>query len=202
MHVLVLPARPAMEDWLTKPPGLRCAAGSVRLLISSGYIAGCEMTPDSQLLLCTCGDHSARLHETKSEWQVFAVKKKGNKPQIVTTRATKVKAAAVVRDLCAGLYTKKNKSRAAPGTTSDACTRPVRKRKLSSSDTAATTSATKPAGPGRGHKGPQWDDAVTAAERVLQKRNASNVELRYALKRTVKECKSLQKMCDAVSIEG
>ena len=113
-----------------------------------------------------------------------------------------MKAAAVVRDLCAGVYTKKNKSRAAPGTTSDACTQPVRKRKLSSSDTTATTSATKPAGPGRGHKGPKWDDAVTAAERVLQKSNASNEELRYALKRTVKECKSLQQMCDAVSLEG
>ena len=120
------------------------------------------MTPASQPLLCTCGEHSARLHEIKGEWQVFAVEKKGNKPRIVTTRTTKVDAAAVVRDLCAGVYKKKNKSRAVPGTASDACTRPVRKRKLSSSDTTST--ATKPAGPGRGHKGPEWDDAVTAAE--------------------------------------
>ena len=129
------------------------------------------------------------------------MKKKGNKPQIVTTRATKVKAAAVVRDLCGGVYTKKNKSRAAPGTTLDACTRPVRKRKLSSSDTTctATNPATKPAGPGRGHKGPKWDDAVHQAERLLRNKQASNEELRYVLKRTVDQCKSLQQMCDEVS---
>ena len=162
------------------------------------------MTPASQPLLCTCGEHSARLHEIKGEWQVFAVEKKGNKPRIVTTRTTKVDAVAVVRDLCAGVYKQKNKSRAVPGTASDACTRPVRKRKLSSSDTTSTATkpATKPGGPGRGHKGPKWDDAVKAAERVLQKNNASNEELRCALKRTVKECKSLRQMCDAVSLEG
>ena len=112
------------------------------------------MTPDLEPLLCSCGKHSARLQPPgckKPKWQVFSVKKTGNKPQVVTSRAKKEDALCVVRDLCAGVYEKQNQPRAAAAVP-EARSRPVRKRKQLDEATAPATAATKPAGPGRGHK--------------------------------------------------
>jgi len=130
-------------------------------------IAACEMTPGEEPLLCSCGKQSACLQPPGSatrKWQVFRVEKSGNKPRVVTSRARKEDAVVVVRDLCAGVYAKQNKPRAGV----DAESRPVRKRQRQGqvdATTAPPVRATKPAGPGRGHKGPMWNDPVHEAER-------------------------------------
>ena len=182
-----------LDSWLTAAPGALQLAqrGWPCPMRSVVRAAGCEMTPDEEPLMCSCGGHSARLQpprSTKRKWQIFAVKKSGHKPQIVTMRAKKDDALAIVRELCGGSYEKRNQPRTAPAAQAEPSSRSLRKRKHQSQD---ETAATKPAGPGRGHKGPRRNDTVHHAERVLQKSNASNEELRYALQRTVKECKSL-----------
>jgi hypothetical protein len=158
------------------------------------------MTPDLEPLLCSCGKHSARLQPPgckKPKWQVFSVKKTGNKPQVVTSRAKKEDALCVVRDLCAGVYEKQNQPRAAAAVP-EARSRPVRKRKQPDEATAPATAATKPAGPGRGHKGPRWTDPVQRAERVLAQSKPAHGDMRYALERTTEECKRLRKLCEEV----
>ena len=167
--------------------------------------AACEMTPGEEPLVCSCGDHSARLQPVgikKRNWQIFSVLKSGHKPQIVTSRAKKTVAVEIVRELCGGTYKKRNKPQTASVAPAEN-SRPSRKRKVQSLDATASTApkpaATKPGGPGRGNKGPKWDDAVHQAERLLRNKQASNEELRYVLKRTVDQCKSLQQMCDEVS---
>jgi hypothetical protein len=166
-------------------------------------IAACEMTPGEEPLLCSCGKHSACLQPPGSatrKWQVFRVEKSGNKPRVVTSRARKEDAVVVVRDLCAGVYAKQNKPRAGV----DAESRPVRKRQRQGqvdATTAPPVRATKPAGPGRGHKGPMWNDPVHEAERVLKKNRPSHDEMRYALERTTEECKRLRNLCEQVCRE-
>ena len=166
-------------------------------------IAACEMTPGEEPLLCSCGKHSACLQPPGSatrKWQVFRVEKSGNKPRVVTLRARKEDAVVVVRDLCAGVYAKQNRPRAGV----DAESRPRRKRQRQGqvdATTAPPVRATKPAGPGRGHKGPMWNDPVHEAERVLKKNRPSHDEMRYALERTTEECKRLRNLCEQVCRE-
>ena len=158
------------------------------------------MTPDSEPLLCSCGKHSALLQPPgpkKPKWQVFSVGKSGHKPQIVTSRAKKVDALSVVKELCAGTYEKKNQPRAAPA--APAASRRKRRLEGDEKDAATTPAARRPAGPGRGHKGPRWDDSVRLAERVLKQDKPSHDELRCALRRATDECKLLRLQCEEVS---
>ena len=130
--------------------------------------------------------------------------KSGHKPQIVTSRAKKVDALSVVKELCAGTYEKKNQPRAAPA--APAASRRKRRLKGDEKDAAMTPAARRPAGPGRGHKGPGrghkgpcWDDSVRLAERVLKQDKPSHDELRCALRRATDECKLLRLQCEEVS---
>ena len=66
-------------------------------------IAGCKLTPGLQPLVCTCGKHSARLQaagEEKRKWEIFEVKKEGNKPCRVSMRVEKLDTLFIVVDLC------------------------------------------------------------------------------------------------------
>jgi hypothetical protein len=108
-----------MDEWLTTASGAwpRYPAVSCALIPIIARTAGCEMTAGLEPLVCSCGLHSAKLQSLgtkKRKWQCFAVKKKGNIPQIVTSRAEKLDARDVVVAICDGTYTTSNRPRAAP----------------------------------------------------------------------------------------
>ena len=68
-----------------------------------------------QPLLCSRGKHSARLQPegTKTrKWEVFEIKKEGNRPRKVRMRTEKMVARGVVIDLCKGVHQKKNQTAA------------------------------------------------------------------------------------------
>ena len=108
-----------MDEWLTTASGAwpRYPAVSCALIPIIARTAGCELTAGLEPLVCSCGQHSAKLQPLgtkKRKWQCFAVKKKGNRPQIVTSRAEKLDARDVVVAICDGTYTTSNRPRAAP----------------------------------------------------------------------------------------
>ena len=111
------------------------------------------MTPSLQPLLCSCGKHSARLQPEgmkKRKWEVFEIKKEGNKPRRVAMRAKKIDAKGVVIDLCKGVYQKKNQT---AGATTEA-TRDLRNKDSPNIQYADLNNrATRIAGPSRGHIG-------------------------------------------------
>jgi hypothetical protein len=191
-----------MDAWLTKPTG-DCSAPL--LLIAGALIigctSGCELTPGLEPLVCSCGKHSARLQPEgtkKRNWQIFAVKKEGNKPRIVTMKAEKHTARDVVLALCDGSYQQQNRPAAAPTQP----TRTVRHREASRAQntSCAAPRATRIAGPGSGHKGVRvsGEGAVEETERVLKKPKPSEQEWRHALGRLTTEHKLLQQWCDKV----
>ena len=134
------------------------------------------------------------------KWQIFAIKKAGNKARIVTSRADKLDARDVVVALCNGSYEQQNRPRAAPMPP----TRAVQPRNstMASSTTAAAPRATRIAGPGRGHKGERAssEGAVEEAQRVLKKPKVSEHEWRHALGRLTQEHKLLQQWCEQVAL--
>ena len=164
-------------------------------------IIGCELTPGLEPLQCSCGKHSARLQPAgpkKRKWEVFEVKKEGNKPRRVTMRAEKDSAISVVIDLCKGVYEKKNQPAAATGVICGLRHQEIRTVQYSE----ATTRASRVAGPGRGRKGERVtsDGAVDEAERVLKKPKPSEQEWRHALGRLTQEHKLLQQWCEQVAL--
>jgi hypothetical protein len=160
------------------------------------------MTPSLQPLLCSCGKHSARLQPEgmkKRKWEVFEIKKEGNKPRRVTMRAEKIDAKGVVIDLCKGVYQKKNQT---AGATTEA-TRDLRHKDGRNIQYAELNNrATRIAGPGCGHIGKRVGskdiDAVGEATRVLKKSKPTEKEWRHALGRLTQEHTLLKEWCDKV----
>jgi len=116
---LTRPADGRMADHSLRcvPPLLYPAVSCALIPIIVRTAAGCEMTAGLEPLVCSCGLHSAKLQPLgtkKRKRQCFAVKKKGNRPQIVTSRAEKLHARDVVVAICDGTYTTSNRPRAAP----------------------------------------------------------------------------------------
>ena len=197
----------AMDGWLTKPAGA-CPAELLLIVhaVIIDFTVGCELTPASEPLLCSCGKHSARLQpqaKRKSKWEVFEVKKEGNKPRRGTTRAEKMDAmVADVITLCKGVYQKKNQP---AKTTTAQGTHDLRHRDSSSTKYAESTSrSTRVPGPGRGKVDKRVSsmelDAVSEAHRVLKKSKPTDVEWRQALGRLTEEHISLRRSCDKVRI--
>lgn len=132
------------------------------------------MTPGDEPLICRCGNHSAKFVPSKkkqpSRWMVLAVKAPGQKPQPITTLASKDKALQRVQLICNSSSSLSDHTSAEPPTQvpqpSVSHQRHLRNRTAVDYDDTVRI-ASCPAGPGRGHKR-QPESALVGADAVLK----------------------------------
>ena len=159
------------------------------------------MTPGTDPLICSCGDHSAvyvpAKKKQKERWMVKAVKAPGQKPQVVTNKVAKGMALQRVREDCA-----KSAHAIQPATAEaplDCYKYNMRKHtEVQYDDTVRT--ASHPAGPGRSHKR-KPETVLGQAEDVLKKPKANAEELRAVLVKLCSEHRLLQQWYQKVQCE-
>ena len=185
---------------------LLTAARSMLVVVPIAHLCvGCEMTSGNEPLLCACGRHSATYdpgngQKAKPKWRIYSSDRPSAKAKEVMTRSQKPGALQAVVELCKGQFKLRSAASArAPAARTAQSTRQARGGSHASYDDTAR-SATRPAGPGRGHTGKRaGEDAVQEADRVLKKPKASDQEMRHALGRLTEEHKLLRCWCDKVS---
>ena len=162
------------------------------------------MTEGEDPLVCSCGLHSATYvparKKQKARWIMLSARV-GQKPQPITNLITKSKALDRVTALCAAAATGPSvKPTTATPPYSTASQPHLRQQPtIKYGDTART--ASKPAGPGRGHTGKRPATPLDQADAVLKKPRASAKELRDALALLSEEHRLLQRWYGKVKVD-